>query len=222
MLFLMRLLLLTGAVAGIDQAPPLRLHLGWHEVDRAPADEFEGATREVASLLAQAGVETAWCQGLDANGEMQGEIVVVVVDTEARGRHAVMGAASARTSRAVWIFRRNVVRGLGLEGMPLSSWSRNQRAMLAQALGRVAAHEIVHALAPGRPHDRGGLMAGVQGRSFLLGKHVKLSSEVRAAVRNGAERRLRGVPARVATLGVGAESPSVLRPKAAEAWPSLR
>lgn len=83
-LILIGLLVLTGAAPGIDPVAPRGLHLGWHEVDRAPAEEFEGASHEVSSILAQAGVETAWSRGLDAVGDVQGEIVVVVLEAEAR------------------------------------------------------------------------------------------------------------------------------------------
>ncbi len=196
MLFLMRLLLLAGAASGIDPAPPVRLHLGWREVGGAPADEVEGASREVAALLAQAGVETAWSLGRDAAGDIQGDIVVIVIDDEPRGRPAVMGAAFAHASQAVWVFRRGVARALGLGRTPSSSWSRTDRAIVARALGRVAAHEVVHALTPGRPHDRGGLMAGALSRSFLMERHVALGSGLRVAIREGAG-RLGGFPAQV-------------------------
>ena len=42
-----------------------------------------------------------------------------------------------------------------------------ERAHFGRALGRVAAHEIVHALLPDRPHDRAGLMARSLGRREL-------------------------------------------------------
>ncbi|HVR70479.1 MAG TPA: hypothetical protein VMT87_06495, partial [Vicinamibacteria bacterium] len=76
------------------------------------------------------------------------------------------------------------------------------RREFGMALGRVVAHELVHALAPQRPHVKGGLMAERMGRALLLAPDLAIetatSEALRAAVRGrpAAERALATLPER--------------------------
>ncbi len=63
----------------------------------------------------------------------------------------------------VWVFVDNVGSTLGRRG------AAPDGRELGVAVGRVVAHEVIHALAPGHPHSRTGLMAGMLGRAALLG-----------------------------------------------------
>jgi hypothetical protein len=48
---------------------------------------------------------------------------------------------------------------------------------LGQALGRVVAHEVIHLIAPGRPHAAEGLMCGSLTRLDLIRRHIDIDSE---------------------------------------------
>jgi hypothetical protein len=70
-----------------------------------------------------------------------------------------------------------------MAGRPVETWTAMERMQVGRALGRVAAHEIVHVLLPDRPHDHAGLMAPSFGRrelaAFVLGTSPQLSADVR-------------------------------------------
>lgn len=61
-----------------------------------------------------------------------------------------------------WVFVDNVRATLGRGATTASD--------LGTAVGRVVAHEVIHALAPGHPHASGGLMASTLDRAGLLGR----------------------------------------------------
>lgn len=82
----------------------------------------------------------------------------------------VMGAFinDGSSERAVYIFFRNVMRGVGLNPAASRLPTQRERRQLSQALARVVAHEVVHALAPSHPHAPRGLMCWKLNRSLLL------------------------------------------------------
>jgi hypothetical protein len=60
-----------------------------------------------------------------------------------------------------------------------------EQALLGRAVGRVVAHEIVHAYAPGREHEPTGLMRARLDAQFLKQKNVQLGKEQVEAVVGG-------------------------------------
>lgn len=50
----------------------------------------------------------------------------------------------------------------------------------ARGLARIIAHEILHVLLPGRPHDAAGLFAQRQTRRGLLAREIDMAHETRA------------------------------------------
>ncbi len=82
----------------------------------------------------------------------------------------VMGAfiTDGSPGRAVYIFFRNVMRGVGLNPDAGRLPTQRERRQLRQGLARVVAHEVVHALAPSQPHAPRGLMCRKLNRSLLL------------------------------------------------------
>jgi hypothetical protein len=49
----------------------------------------------------------------------------------------------------------------------MGAWTPGERGVFARALGRIAAHELVHVLLPDLPHSSEGLMrASISGRSL--------------------------------------------------------
>ena len=55
--------------------------------------------------------------------------------------------------------------------------------MVARAVGRILAHELVHLIAPDLPHARSGLMGASVGRAQLLGNGVGLDPALGPTVR---------------------------------------
>jgi hypothetical protein len=87
----------------------------------------------------------------------------------------------------------NVSRALGLRTFALVESPRDQRD-LGTALGRVVAHEVVHALAPEVPHGDG-LMAARFHLGHLALDEVRLDDDdARALVVAAQEWRARGGP----------------------------
>jgi hypothetical protein len=85
----------------------------------------------------------------------------------------------------VWAFVNNVKRAVGLDPEPGRDLAPCEHALLSRALGRVVAHEIVHAVAPDHPHDRRGLMKHSLSRGALLGARAPLGQDCARAVLAG-------------------------------------
>jgi len=118
--------------------------------------------REVIQIFADAGIAAEWTElTRDALASPDDAIPVVVVLTTARPERwglapNTLGAVMGRGGpvRCVYVFHEEVVRTLQLPRRRSSGDFHS----LGRAIGRVAAHEIVHALTPDRPHSRVGLM----------------------------------------------------------------
>jgi hypothetical protein len=112
--------------------------------------------------------------------------------------HRVMGATSRspESVRAIWVYAAGVAASLGLDPRRGHHWALNQRREFATALGRVVTHELVHALAPRRPHVKGGLMAASMGRALLLASELAIDAGTSEALRAA----LGGGPATAGTL----------------------
>ena len=96
-----------------------------------------------------------------------------------------------------WIYLSNVLWALGLKEEPTRRLSLQEEEQVARALGRVVAHEVVHAVVPDLVHSHGGLMAEKLGRAFLVQARAFLGPAEQKALRAGAERyAAAGEPAR--------------------------
>ena len=90
-------------------------------------------------------------------------LVVIAVPTYQNGRgpqRHVMGSTRsvADGALAVWVFPDQVAWALGLDLDMRATWGQQSEGQFARAIGRVASHEILHALGA-TGHTRGGLMA---------------------------------------------------------------
>jgi hypothetical protein len=112
--------------------------------------------------------------------------------------HRAPGAA-----RAIWVYAAGVASTLGLGTGPAPHWSLPQRHEFGRALGRVVAHELVHAIAPARPHVKGGLMAAQMGRALLLDPHIAIDGATSEAFRTA----LAGPPRPESALATLPEGP---------------
>ena len=105
----------------------------------------------------------------------------------------VLGATRSRDARnadGLGLLRRGGGRaGPGRPPDRIVDAGRSGRAF-GRALGRVAAHEIVHALLPERPHDRAGLMSQSFGRRELTASALHAHPGLRADLRRASPERV--------------------------------
>ncbi len=95
---------------------------------------------------------------------------------------AAMGMTTGKASpvKTVFVFHQET-RAFAV-GRPPAHWSPQQEG---RALGRVLAHEIVHALAPHLPHASAGLMAPTLRSAQLLSPRIHLDDASAEALRRG-------------------------------------
>jgi hypothetical protein len=191
---------LAVAIAAAASAPAaargrecaVETRLQWVDVSALAPFAYHAMAGEAGEILAGYGICAELSRASAASVRTEGEIGVILLRAmggSGVGRH-VMGATRSRDARnaTVWVYFDEVAETLGLAGRPPESWTGIERTQFARALGRVAAHEVVHVLLPGRPHDRAGLMApSLGGRDLTgaLGMESRLVADVR---RTAAER----------------------------------
>ena len=170
---------------GVAPAPLLRLV--WIDVlDSAPF-AFRSAASETSAILAGAGVETAWTLGDVSTVTTGEELKIVLMAGAANGArlpdHVMGGTRRGAQSHTTWVYLSNVLWALGLKDKGVHRLSIQEEEQVARALGRVVAHEIVHAVAPHLPHRAHGLMAEKLGRAYLLQPVAALSAAEQTAFR---------------------------------------
>ena len=179
--------------AGRERDCSVETRLLWVDVIGLAPFAYAAMAGEMADILAGYGVCAEVARASPASVRTTGEIAVILLRSmggSGVGRR-VLGATRSRDPRnaSVWVYFDGVASTLGLAGRPTESWSLIERREFGRALGRVAAHEVVHALLPQRPHDRAGLMSPSFGRRELtvsaLDTHPGLLADMR---RTGLER----------------------------------
>ena len=163
------------------------VRLAWVDPTGAAASVYELAHTEASAVLAEAGLEVSWRRVPPSTVLEPEEIAVVILpggSARSRGTHRVMGATQTGDDAvaAVWVYASEVRDVLGLSGRSSAPLTPRGQALLGQALGRVAAHEIVHALLPRQPHAHSGLMSADIERSALLGPRPQMDASTRAAL----------------------------------------
>ena len=160
-------LALPLSAASPTEAPTVRLWAAGFDLVRLGSLTTEVMTGELNQLLAVAGARVEWRWAPPGTEATPDELRVVFLDSPGRGaaaRSPVLGTTATGYSDAppvVWIYCPNVARSLGLRGDPLH-YSFLARRALGVALGRVVAHELVHALAPEVPHGSGLMAHGLR------------------------------------------------------------
>jgi hypothetical protein len=206
----------AGSSSDLPMLPTARtpaLQLLWFDPSRAlPAPATEALADEVRSIFRELGVEVAFrvaTPDTTYGDSAVPEVPIILLKDDpipARRPTRVLGliVRNQEPNRAVWAFLENVRWTLGLEK------DRGLRAAgsgldLGQALGRVVAHEVIHALAPEEPHSKNGLMGHSMNRAFLLGDHAPLEARCGRAFLEGLAARGSHPPAQnpAATLASG-------------------
>jgi hypothetical protein len=106
------------------------------------------------------------------------------------------------SARVLWVYSAGVAAGARLPWEGRSKWLSQQRSSFARAMARVAVHEVVHLVCPGRDHDRDGLMAQTLGAARLTGPSLPVGLALRRDFAAGVEALL-GRPFVVARDGFG-------------------
>lgn len=177
-----------------------RIVLVWHDAHRLYPGSYGGVAREVASLLTPLDLELSWQPVERYDPELDDRTIllrIVLMPSDPAGPgwelgEDVMGAVlpSEGHARSIYIFYKTLVRGLKIKALDGRLPDLNERKLIERALGRVVAHEMVHAVAPAVGHAHRGLMRSGVTRSFLARDDVVVATSLRRALVTGVERIL--------------------------------
>lgn len=206
----------TDVAGALDSGPPTvlptpdptrrpTLKLLWFDPTRIlPAWVTEVAGEEVRRIFRELGVDVDFADAAPAATYGDGptpEIPVIFLredPVKERRASRVMGLVvrNQKPTRAVWAFLEPVRWTLGVSSRARSlPVSRMEERGLGLALGRIVAHEVIHAIAPEEPHARHGLMSHSLDRAFLTGKRADLDGRCGQSFVNELAARERAVPA---------------------------
>jgi hypothetical protein len=170
------------------QAAAHVFRLAWLDVSDITRGVDDIARSETRSILKETGLDVVWRRGRAGELARPGEVRVILLQRslfDGRSAHPVLGSTppGARQCPNVWIHVGSVQAALGLRS-DLSAKELRPRARrdLGVALGRVVAHEVVHAVAPSVEHE-GELMSETLTRGELTRARLSLAPATAVAVR---------------------------------------
>ena len=153
--------------------------------------------REITTILAAAGVDVDVVSAEQASGESVDvhatSLKVVLLAEDGRrfgvgdGHMGVNLIVGGRPNDTVYVFVPVVRKALGRE---LRTGRRREREQIGRALGRVTAHEVVHALAPDVPHASTGVMKATPNTRDLVAADVRLDAFASDRIRQALDRRI--------------------------------
>ena len=154
----------------------------WIDLAGVPAAAREAARREAMQTLKEVGISPAWRVGSapDLLGANDLPVVLLRRDHAARrGASRVLGACTPRsdTPRA-WVYLDNLAWTLGLTAHD-GPMTVQQSALLGRAIGRIVAHEVIHAVAPALRHAGSGIMSPSFRRADLLAHRLPVDGATR-------------------------------------------
>jgi hypothetical protein len=157
----------------------------WIDLAGVPPLAEAAARREAGEVLQQAGIALRWRTGEahDTLGARDLPVVLLERDRAARpGGERILGACAAHAGTPrVWVYLANLTWTLGLRGHadPLAF---DQALVLGRAIGRIVAHEVIHAVAPAVRHARSGIMSARFDRRDLLALRLDIDADTRRGV----------------------------------------
>lgn len=208
------------AVARAASPLPESLALVWIDLGVAAVGSERAAREEATRLLREMGVSATWRGGDPGETAQPGELRVILLNRAAvdRSGSPVLGSTPSRFEGEpfFWVHVPSVQGALGLDPRRrLGPADLRDRHALGVALGRVIAHEIVHAVAPDIPHGAGLMSprlkkADLTARTLAVPAH--LGRALRAALADGdSTPQPDAAPGDTRLLTVGAEG--VERPR---------
>ncbi|HEX6739842.1 MAG TPA: hypothetical protein VF310_16305, partial [Vicinamibacteria bacterium] len=115
------------------------------------------------------------------------ELAIILVEAPGENEALVMGSAPLVDSApAVWLHPETVGKVIGLGRRAPGDWTPMERRGFARALGRVAAHEVVHAILGTARHSSTGLMSRSLAGPALLSPVLHIDAGTRRAVARAA------------------------------------
>jgi hypothetical protein len=157
----------------------------WMDLAGVPALSEEAARREAAKVLLEVGLLPRWRVGTarDVVGPHELPVVLLRRDRSARrGADPVLGACNARSSSPrAWVYLDNLTWAMGVASVD-GALTAEQAVRLGRAIGRIVAHEVIHAVAPGVEHARSGIMSARFDRRDLLAAHLPVDVGTRRMV----------------------------------------
>jgi hypothetical protein len=170
-----------GAAVRAETAVPV-LRLVWVDPSAIASGSELVARAEATTLLTRMGATVSWRRATAGEVMRTDEVWIILVGAgpPRSSGSVVLGSTRRNDSVApvVWIRLPNVRAAVGiptggsLVGLPLA-----EVRPFAVALGRVIAHEVVHALVPSIPHGTG-LMSGSLTRRQLTAASIPVEPEV--------------------------------------------
>ena len=166
-----------------------RISLLWFDPRGSLPGGFETVRQEVDRIFREIGVDVRWTLGgfgtVYGGADVPEVPLILLPDDPAPSRDSqhIMGLVvkGQQPSRAVWVFLKSVRWTLGHDLRKARPRTEDEGRELAVAVARVAAHEVVHAIAPDEPHSRGGLMSHSLNRAHLLGRRIPVDAQCAAA-----------------------------------------
>jgi hypothetical protein len=141
--------------------PDLQATVLWVEAVTVPGSVRDAMIREAADILGRVGVRLRWRSGPPGTESALEELRVVPVTTSRTRTKSgrMLGATSTDEGpRTIWIDYANVAWVAGTTTESLVSAGFPERRRVGVAMGRVIAHEVIHALVPDLPHAGEGVM----------------------------------------------------------------
>jgi hypothetical protein len=178
----------SQAFAAMEAVAPL-LEIAVVDLGDLAPEVLRAAWSQTAAVLEQLGSGARIRSAAPEDVQAPGDITVVLMPGRPgpQLRPTVLGAVRRATApRVLWIFPEVVAAALGLPAPADAASTPEERALFAVALGRVAAHELVHLVCPRRPHDRVGLMAERMTRAILRGGALTIDDALRRDFARGA------------------------------------
>lgn len=175
------------ARAAAEAVAPL-LEIAVVDLDELAPDALRAAWSQTAAVLERLGSRARIRPAAPEDVQAPDEITVVLMPglPGPQLRPTVLGAVRRTAApRVLWLFPEAVAASLGLPTAARAASTPQEQAMLAVALGRVAAHELVHLVCPSRPHDRDGLMAERMSQAILRGGPLAIDDALRRDFERG-------------------------------------
>jgi hypothetical protein len=158
----------------------------WIDLAGVPAAAREAARQEAAAVLDDVGLSPRWRVGAaqDLLGEHDLPVVLLRSDHSARrGSDRVLGACTPRSgSPRAWVYLENLAWAMGVPAYD-GPMTLQQSMSLGRAIGRIVAHEVIHAVAPALGHARSGIMSPRFNRNDLLSLYLPVDGVTRQGVR---------------------------------------
>jgi hypothetical protein len=157
----------AGAATVAAEAASRRLTIHWSDPERQFPFDMKPLVAEARALFAPIGIDLAWAPSDMELARDHVRVVLLALDRSGgrMGAHTMACVQEGPNAQpAAWILVPRVRETLGLPPQRLP----DEEPLLARALARVMAHELIHLIAPRVPHVRGGLMNASLGRDFLL------------------------------------------------------